>query len=159
MALEKKKKETVTRPPIVLSEITLKQVASAHIMGESQASICSRLKLSPYQYTALVNDVRFEEIVRKIGEDDTITGIAAARRDISRKLPKAIAAIEHHLDKHSLEAAKMVLKAVGLDEAKGTESDTSVTVVLPGATHEKASRTIEITSDNQVKSHGSETKT
>ena len=101
-----------------LNETVIKKAAAMAAAGVTKAEIGRQLGLSQYWRTKLYKDELFKKTVAEIGEDAVSSAKAFTRGELSRLAKKAVTAIEKNLDKHSLEAAKTVLRALGLEQAK-----------------------------------------
>lgn len=115
----------------VITETVLKKAAALSSQGVSKQAMGKQLKLSPNRIKRIHQDERFKQMVQEIGDDAVSAAKAKTRSDISRMQNKAMKALEDNLDKKSLEAVKVWLKAVGMDQEKETATDNnSFTLVL-----------------------------
>jgi len=123
-----------TAEPVVTSTILVPKVLALVIAGQNKTQIKKALKISP----ALLNQILESDEYRKLAEQQPREGllpiISETKAAIGQLLTKAVSVLDHNLDEGDLQAAITVFKLNGLmDEASREQGDTSITVVLPGA--------------------------
>jgi hypothetical protein len=119
--------------------IIAKQLAVALLDGSpvSQAAKAVGIELSVAR--RIVKSEAFKELVNKAGDDSLLPALAEAKNKLAKLTSKAIKVIEYQLDENNLDAAKIVLKAVGVDKDDGkAEQDTVLNIIMPGATEPKS---------------------
>lgn len=80
------------------------------------------------EYATALADIRKELV-------DTAKNVAVG--GLAKMVPEAIEAVKQQLKKHNLDAAKMVFKGVGVEQADQEAKDNSLTIILPGQKQEK----------------------
>lgn len=106
-----------------LTETRTKRVAAMAIAGGTKGAIAKSLGLSVYAVGKIFKSEEFKSLVETTGDDAISTSKAMVRTEIARLGRKAVLVIEKNLDKHNLEAAKAVLRALGLDGADKDGAD------------------------------------
>lgn len=145
---EPKKRGKFERIPDAEKEAIYAKLAIMIANGSSITQAAEHLGIHKNTARKFVKDPNFLKRY-----EDTLNEVVApakdkARREIARLVPKAIKVIENNLDDDNLEAAKMVLKAVGVEQEENQDKgDTNIVVQLPslgGAPVEVESTTIEL---------------
>lgn len=123
----------------VVAEALTRQVATVMLTGASVAECAKKLTISPAAVRKIVESDKYKEIVATTAEEELAPALAKAKAQLARLSTKAVKAIEETLDngayRERIQAATIVLKAVGLHEEERQQQDTSITVVMPGAEH------------------------
>lgn len=127
------KKTPTQRPPVIMDELVLKQIAAVAISGASYRQIADTLGISRTLVKKACESPKFKELVAKIGDEELAPAIVRAKSRISKLLDKAMIVLEHHLDQNNLEAVKLVFKSIGLDNTETGAGDSTINVILPGA--------------------------
>lgn len=125
--------ESPGTPDPIMSDTMLKKAAALAATGSSRNAISKALKISPYYVNRIFRDDQFQKYLTEIGDDAILHAKVEMRTAISKLSKKAIAAIDKNLAKHSLEAAKVVLRTLGLDgtqKEEGADKNGGLTLVL-----------------------------
>lgn len=132
-----KTKDLRSMDETVVNEALSRQVATVMLSGASVADCAKRLSLSPNAVRKITGSDRYKDLVKVVADEELGPALAKAKAQLARLSTKAVAAIERALDEGSardaLQAATIVLKAVGLSEDEKQQQDTSITVIMPGA--------------------------
>ena len=119
---------------VVEIEVLTKQVAAALIGGATQAEAAKQLAIPVSTVKRIAATPEFKELLAKVGDEELAPVLAATKTKLAKLANTAIRVVEYHLKENNLEAAKMVLKAIGLEKPEEQRaSDTTLTVVLPGS--------------------------
>lgn len=112
-----------------------KQIAALAAIGTSTNQISQQLSLTRPQVKRILASPQCALLIRGIGEHSLNTAIAEIKTRTAGLVDKALAALEHNLDKNELEAVKLIFRTVGvLDPAETKQVDTQITIVAPGGT-------------------------
>jgi hypothetical protein len=115
----------------LINDTIRKKGAALVASGASKLKLRKELKLSAYAVNKLYKDEGFKKLIQDIGDDAVAAAKARARSTMARLEQKAMTALEKNLDKHSLEAVKTWLRAVGLDQTKdGDDKPGGFTLLL-----------------------------
>lgn len=115
-----------------------RQLAAVMLDGTSVTQAAKQLGLPLATARRIVKTDGFKFLVSKVGEDELGPALAKAKSKLAKLTDKAVRVIENQLDQDNLEAAKMVLRAVGLEkQEEKQEQDTLIQVVLPGVSEPK----------------------
>lgn len=119
---------------VVEVEILTKQVAAALIGGATQSEAAKQLAIPLSTVRRIAATPEFKELLAKVGDEELAPVLAATKTKLARLANTAIKVVEYHLKENNLEAAKLILKAIGLEKPEEQRvGDTTLTVVLPGA--------------------------
>lgn len=132
-----KTKNVGTMDPTVVNEALTRQIATVMLTGASVSECARQLSLSVPAVKRITESDKYKQIVADTAEDELGPALAKAKAQLARLSTKAVKAIEKALDdgghREALQAASIVLKAVGLSEDEKQQQDTQITVVMPGA--------------------------
>lgn len=121
--------------PTVVSEALTRQVATIMLSGASVAECAKRLSISPNAVRTITGSDAYKDLVKVVADEELGPALAKAKAQLARLSTKAVAAIERALDEGSardaLQAATIVLKAVGLHEDEKQQQDTMINIVMP----------------------------
>lgn len=136
-------------PDIITDELLVRLVAGAYLdsPGVKVTDIARRVNTTVANVKRIQESERFKEVCKDIGERELGPALARAKIQMSHLSAEALKVISYHLKKKSLQAALAVLKGIGIDQQSETVSDSSITIVLPGA---EAPKTI-TTDDYEIK--------
>lgn len=126
-------KKPEPRPQVVIDEFLTRQVAAAMMDGKSFNLVAKELNLSNRMVRQIAASKKFQDICAQVGQDELGPAVAAAKRRMAKLTGKAMDVIERRLEDDDLQAALAVLKGIGMDTQVEKVSDTSITVVMPGA--------------------------
>lgn len=128
----------------VITEARLKKAAAMAVGGAEKGDVRKALGLTYYAVNKLYNDEQFKKLVAELGDDAIVVAKQTTRNKIAKLAAKAVVALEKNLDKHNLEAVKVVLRSMGIEQQKeGDDKASGLTVVL--ATQPKPEpKTIEV---------------
>ena len=117
-----------------MSEATIKKAAALAVNGATKYKVQKALGISQYFVNKIWKDELFKKLLTELGDDAVAASKATLRNEIAKLSGLAIAAIEHQLKKHNLQAAITVLRATGVETAqKDDEKDKGgFTLVLAG---------------------------
>lgn len=136
--------------PVVMEQIFTKQVVAMAISGLPANEIAKKLSISKAAVLKIQATENYKDIVTHAGEKDLAPVIAKAKHKLAYLAEKAVRVVEKAMDsaldgtgsmREGIAAAQLSLKAVGLHEEQDKQSDTQITVVLPGGVE---TRTIEV---------------
>jgi hypothetical protein len=102
-------------------EVIIKRAAALAAAGASKTKLRQELSLTQYRVNKIYKDELFKRLVAEVGDDAISTMKSLTRSKLSAMQAKAMKALEDHLDKKSLEAVKVWLRAVGLDQTKDSD--------------------------------------
>lgn len=125
-----------------LTDVFIKQVASLAVTGMGQRKIAVALDASLRQVRNVYDDERFKAIVEDVGNDAVLTAKTRLRQEISKMSDLMLKALKVNLEKHSLEAVKVGLRVVGLDQAEEPQGNGNLTVIM--ANSKDPERVIEV---------------
>lgn len=134
--------EVIDKTEFIINDANIKRVAALAIGGMSQNKISITLNVSRRQIRNIYEDERFKSIVEDIGDDAILTAKTRLRQEISKMSELMLTALRANLEKNSLEAVKIGLKVVGLDEADQEQPNTGLTVIM--ANHKDPEKVIEV---------------
>lgn len=115
----------------VEKDAIIKRIATMYATGASTNLIAQTLNLHKNTVNKYIKHPSF---MKQYEEDYAKIAAPAkdkARKELARLVPKAIKVIERNLEDDNLEAAKMVLKAIGLEQEEESKGDTQIVVNLP----------------------------
>ncbi len=133
--------------PVAEREILTRKIASLLLVDPNMPAtkIASELGISRFQVKRITDSDFFKNLIETTAETTMQVAVNQARHSISQLLTQAVRTIKYHLDKNSLEAAKLVLKSTGIDQGEEKQqSDTNLTVVLPSGLQEKVIEVINV---------------
>ena len=133
--MAEKTKNLNSLDPTYVQEALTRQVATIMLSGATVTDCAKRLTITPAAVRRITASDKYKELVTVTAEDELAPALSQAKAQLARLTTKAIKAVERALDegsaRDSLQAATIVLKAVGLHEEKEQQNDTSITVILP----------------------------
>lgn len=132
--VEEKQEKPKGQPlPVAEREILAKRIHALLLVDPNRpaVAIAKELGISRFQVKRIVDSEYFRKMLEERSDADMQVAITQAKHAMSRCLHEAVRVIKHHLDKNSLDAAKMVLRSQGLEQMEERPTDTSITVVLP----------------------------
>lgn len=119
--------------PVVIDEVVTKQVAALVLTGATTREVAEQLGLGISQVRKIQNSTKFKEVLSAVGDAAVMEAKQAIRAETSRMARKIIKVINEQLDEGNLEAVKIGLKVLGLDQVEEKQQgDTNISVVLPG---------------------------
>ena len=117
----------------VEEQVVAKSLAAAMLDGTPVTQAAKLIGIELSVARRISKSDTFKDLVSQIGNDELTPALAKAKSKLAKLTDKAIRVIEHQLDANNLEAAKIVLKAVGLDQQEEKkDQDTNITVIMPG---------------------------
>lgn len=125
----------------VVDEVLTRQVATIMATGATVGQCAKQLNISNAAVKRITSSAKYREIVLKSAEVDLAPALAEVKSKLSKLSSKAVRVLEKAMDRavedgegvrEALEAAKVVLKAVGLSEEKETQQDATINIMLPG---------------------------
>jgi transposase-like protein len=144
-----KTKNVGNMDPTVVDEALTRQVATVLLTGASVTECAKQLSISPAAVRRIQDTEKFKELVAETAEQELGPALAKAKAQLARLSTKAVKAIEAALDgashREALQAATIVLKAVGLHEEERQQQDTQINVILPGG---ESPMTIEVPNES-----------
>lgn len=125
-------------PDDIAEAVLHKKLAALLISNPSMriSQICKETGLSRYEVNKVLKNDAFQDLLQDTGGKELMSVVDKAKAKLSRLVDKAIAVVEKRLDKDDLEAAKMVFKATGIEKSEEKPVDTSINLILPGASNE-----------------------
>ena len=113
--------------PIGAAQITdeLIKKAAALSVGDnlSKTQVRQKLGVTGYLINKIYKHELFKSTIAAIVDDAVLAAKNKTRQDISRMQNKAMVALEKNLDKHSLEAVKVYLRAIGMEHEPEANKD------------------------------------
>lgn len=119
------------KPKLIVDELISRQVAAIAIINPNVTDIAKQLNISKELVRRVMDSRQFREILIDIGDSSLGPAIAKVRSQTAKLVNKALKVIEDKLDEGDLDAAKVVLKVLGVDNQEEKHQDTNLTVVLP----------------------------
>lgn len=127
-----------------ITEALIKQVAAMSASGAKKSEIRRQFNLSQYYIDKIYNDELFKQLVEGIGDEAIFNARLVTKRELAKLAGLAVKAINENLKKHSLAAAQVVLKAIGLDGSnKEEEKNTGFTLVLANQKKEEVIKVVD----------------
>jgi hypothetical protein len=106
-----------------LTNAVIRQAAARAASGAAKNAVRKEFKLSGYMTDKLYKHELFKSTISEITDDAVNTAKLKTRIDIGKLQKKAMVALEKALDKHSLEAVKVWLRAVGIEQGGEENKD------------------------------------
>lgn len=140
-----------------LNENLTMRIAAMALQGVNEYNIFLALKdegVTRYRVRKIRNSEEFKSLVREEGEKAMELARESFRSKLNNLEPLAYAALKKNLEDNKMEAVSVYLKTVGVLDTKKTDDkdsgDTSITVVMPGATipEKEVPNTIEVNTDD-----------
>lgn len=132
----------MSKPLSPVEEQQAKALATAMIAGSTITAAANAINIPLSTAKRISKSEIYRSLVEDIGESELGPALAKAKSKLAKLVDKAIRAVESNLDKDSLDAAKIVLKSVGLDQQEQKkDQDTNITVIMPSGNEP---RTIEV---------------
>lgn len=131
-------------------EIMIQKLLVA-VMAEpatSLTALAKQFKVSSTYIKRILDDPKFKDGLERVTLQHIAPLVAKVKTDLHLLGVEAVRVIRKHLNEDSLEAAKIVLKIMALENPEEKAQDTTLTVILPGAKHEQV---IEVVSEETSK--------
>lgn len=107
-------------------------IATQLITGVSKAEIAKSLNTNVQRVNVLLKNTDFKAIMTELTDDLIGTAVASWKGAMSERIEQALKVIDFHLKTNNIEAVKLVMKSIGLDnQAPTVAAQGSLTVVLP----------------------------
>lgn len=121
--------------PIDAVEVsTAAKVAALALSGiASQAAIARQLGISPARVSKVVKSDAYRELIQKSVDKSLVSALDEIKTGMARLSKEAVRVVMEELKNNNLEAAKMVLKAMGFDNGENKTQDASINIIMPGA--------------------------
>jgi len=126
------------RPPVVVQEVVVQQVAALAVTGATRNAICKTLGVTPQFLARTYQSDEFKKQVKLIGDDAVESSKNVIRTRVANLSDKIMTALEEGLENGSVEAIKVALKVIGFGEEEKVQGDTQIQVILPGQAQEKS---------------------
>jgi hypothetical protein len=125
--------------PVIIEEIITRKVATLMLANPTITiqDLAKRLEISKDLVKRIQASDRFRELLKVTGEDAMSRAVSKTRQEMAELAQEAVRVIKFQLQENNLEAAKIVLKTMGLEQQEKTVSDTQLTVIIPGQTEPK----------------------
>lgn len=129
------RKRDVTPPEVM--EALAKEVAALSLVGTTHLQIASALNISLHRVKIIMKTPEFKQYLQEISDEAMSAAKQIIRKRFSDLAPKAVAVITRKLEEDDLEAVKLVLKGIGIEQDTSQVQDTNIVVQLPGVKHEE----------------------
>lgn len=107
-------------------------IATQLITGVSKTEIAKSLNTNVQRVNVLLKNSDFKSVMTEITDDLLGTAVASWKGAMSERIEQSLKVIDFHLKTNNIEAVKIVLKSLGLDnQAPTVAAQGSLTVVLP----------------------------
>lgn len=124
-------------PKEVMDGHIIPQVVAMVLAGANILEISREMNMNRGTVRKIMASYRFKELLDKANEGALKNAVAQARTGMAKLVTEALRVIEEKLKQdNSLEAVKIVMKGLGLDNEEQKVQDTNLTVILPGAKQE-----------------------
>jgi len=123
----------VNTPESISQTVLMQKVATLAISGYKTSQIAKELSLSLGLVRKITKDPKFLELIEETSEKELAPLLTKAKAEMARLVSKSIKVVENCLDKDDLEAAKIVLKSVGLASQEEKQGSTELNIIMPGA--------------------------
>ncbi len=122
----------------VREQTTLQQIVALSLQGVPEYKIADAMDLSRYMVRKTRNSREFKELMQQEGEGALQMARDSFRSKLNELEPLAFAALKKNLEEGKIEGVKTYVQIVGLLDKKEEKeiADTSITVIMPGATHQ-----------------------
>lgn len=121
-----------------------KLIATKRVLHTPIDVITSELKISKKKlYNILATD-EYKAVLKQIAEEATSHAVMVWRASMEGLITESHRVLRARLKEDDLEAVKVVLKSIGVDQQAPQQQATSLTVVLPDMNQEKKSDVIEV---------------
>lgn len=126
---------TDTGEPLDGAEIsTAAKIAALALSGvSSQSAIAKQLGISPARVSKVVRTEAYKELIQKSVDKSLVSALDDTRTQMAKLSREAVRVIAERLKDNDLDAAKMVLKGIGLDGQDGKQQDAAINIIMPGA--------------------------
>lgn len=126
-------------PTKEISSEIVRQVATRRAMGVPLRDLSKEFGLPVYTINKAINSDMGKAIVKEVIDNAVAGAVIQARRGLSDLVEASVQVIKDQLAEGNLEAAKMVLKGIGLDQAEKQDlaQQQAITVILPGKAEPK----------------------
>jgi hypothetical protein len=132
-------------PAVVIDELVVKQVAALAISGASPKAIADELGITPYQARKILASDNCKQLIKTVGDEALAQAKSIIRTETSKLAVEVMRALRAKLAKDDLDAVKVALRVLGLDQPEEKDTgNTHISVVLPGQS-QPAKPDIEVT--------------
>lgn len=133
--MSSKTKDLRSADPTYIDEVLTKQIAAIMVSGASVADCAKQLAISPAAVRKITSSDSYKTLMAQAADEELGPALAKAKAQLAKLSGKAVLAIERALDegghREALQAAGIVLKAVGLAEDEQKQQETQIIVQLP----------------------------
>lgn len=113
---------------------TAAKVAALALSGvQTQAAIAKQLGISPARVSKVVKSQAYKELIEKSVDKTLVSALDSARAEMAKLTKEAVRVIAERLKGNDLDAAKMVLKGIGLDSQDNKPQEAAINIIMPGA--------------------------
>jgi hypothetical protein len=124
---------------IISEELLIRQVAALTLSGVNSINgVAKQLDVSRHQVRKVLAHPEYKKLLEELADKELLPVLMDMRSRIAKLGAKSIDVLSSHLDEGSLDAVKLVFKALGLEQQEKAAGDTSIQVILPGASEEKS---------------------
>lgn len=123
--------------PVVIDEVITKQVAALAITGANPLQISQSLSLSRYQVQKIMQSDKFKEVLKDTGDAALADARQVMRAQTASLAKEMVRVLKKQLGDDSLEAVKIGLKVLGIEQLDDKGGDTNISVVLPSMSESK----------------------
>lgn len=121
-----------------ITDAFLKQVVALALSGKSQNAISHELKVSRRQVRKVYETEEFKTMVEDVGDDAIRTAKVYIRQEFSKLSKEVVRVLAARLKKDDLEAVKVALKTMGLDQIEAEDGGPQgLTVILGSSSKSK----------------------
>lgn len=137
--------ETPPEVDVVINETVVKRAAALAALGATRYRVAKELKISHYYVRKIWKDELFLKTIQEIGDAAVTSAKATTKKELAKLAPKAVNTIEKNLDRHNLEAARIILRSLGLEQEKpGEQKEGGLTLILAGQKPEPQKATVQV---------------
>lgn len=126
--------------PLVLAE-----VAMLAITGAKASDIGAIMGLNAMQIGRVQRTPEYQKLFQDLVDRHLSSIIKRTRAQLAAMANTAVEVVKYHLEDNSLDAAKLVFKAMGLEQLETDHNDTHIQIVMPGAEAPKVVATEDLT--------------
>lgn len=106
-------------------------IAAMLISGKSVSAIAEELGITRSAVNKITKTPEFKAHLQDISESMVSTAVNSWKSSMSHMIGKAMAVVERKLDEGELEAVKIILRSLGMDNKQETSSTGTLQIILP----------------------------
>jgi hypothetical protein len=114
-----------------ITEAQVETVVSLSLLNTPLDQIVAETGLSRYMVNKLINSDKFKDTLKERTDEAVSTAKSTLKAAITSRMPAIISVIDHHLKEKNLEAVKVLLKAIGMEQTESNQGPTNIQITLP----------------------------